>query len=288
MFPAKTGIGKVKTTLWLATVFSAAGMALAAAPAQATCVGGCGIHAANGVVTASPLGGDYHYVTTFGGVDGVGSLGVGSETNGSVFTTGSFTAQAGDSLQFYFNYVTSDGSGFEDYGWAQLQDLAGAPVATLFTARTITSGNVVPGFGLPGLLATLNPATTPIIAGAPAWSLLGPTSTKTCWDAGCGYTGWIKSTYTVASAGSYRFAVGVTNLHDTIFDTGMAFAGITIAGTAVPDDDGDGSVGAVPEPAAWALLIAGFGMTGATMRRRRSRLLASGLHRDGISASLTV
>lgn len=33
---------------------------------------------------------------------------------------------------------------------------------------------------------------------------------------------------------------------------------------------GGGGVGAVPEPESWALLIAGFGLVGATMRRRRS------------------
>lgn len=31
----------------------------------------------------------------------------------------------------------------------------------------------------------------------------------------------------------------------------------------------DGASGAVPEPAAWALMIGGFGMAGATLRRRR-------------------
>ena len=34
------------------------------------------------------------------------------------------------------------------------------------------------------------------------------------------------------------------------------------------------SVTAVPEPASWAMLIAGFGLTGAAMRRRRSTVLA--------------
>ena len=34
------------------------------------------------------------------------------------------------------------------------------------------------------------------------------------------------------------------------------------------------SVTAVPEPASWAMLIAGFGLTGAAMRRRRSAVLA--------------
>ncbi|OYU15929.1 MAG: hypothetical protein CFE37_03605 [Alphaproteobacteria bacterium PA4] len=32
---------------------------------------------------------------------------------------------------------------------------------------------------------------------------------------------------------------------------------------------GGGGGGGVPEPASWAMLIAGFGLTGAAMRRRR-------------------
>lgn len=35
-----------------------------------------------------------------------------------------------------------------------------------------------------------------------------------------------------------------------------------------------GTVGGVPEPANWAMLIAGFGLTGAAMRRRRAALAA--------------
>jgi hypothetical protein len=33
--------------------------------------------------------------------------------------------------------------------------------------------------------------------------------------------------------------------------------------------------GSIPEPSAWALMIAGFGVTGAALRRRRSRVLAT-------------
>jgi hypothetical protein len=36
-----------------------------------------------------------------------------------------------------------------------------------------------------------------------------------------------------------------------------------------------GTAGAVPEPASWAMLIAGFGLTGAAMRRRRSTAVAA-------------
>ncbi|PZQ58946.1 MAG: PEP-CTERM sorting domain-containing protein [Phenylobacterium zucineum] len=45
----------------------------------------------------------------------------------------------------------------------------------------------------------------------------------------------------------------------------VAFANITI-GSITP------GTGAVPEPATWALMIGGFGMAGATLRRRRSAL----------------
>jgi PEP-CTERM motif len=53
---------------------------------------------------------------------------------------------------------------------------------------------------------------------------------------------------------------------------GVRFGGnyILLAATA----DGD-AVGGVPEPASWAMLIAGFGLTGAAMRRRRSTAVAA-------------
>ena len=37
-------------------------------------------------------------------------------------------------------------------------------------------------------------------------------------------------------------------------------------------EDGGGTAGAVPEPASWAMLIAGFGLVGASMRRRRGAI----------------
>jgi hypothetical protein len=226
---------------------------------QAQCVGNCGTLGANGVVTASPIGGSYQFVSTSGGVAGAGQLAGAGGTNGSSNATASFSALAGSTLSFYFNYVTSDGAGFSDYAWSQLQTPGGTSVATLFSARTTPSGNTVPGFGLPGLLATLTPASTPIIAGAPSWSPLGGDSGR-CFAAGCGYTGWIKATYTIANAGNYRLAFGVTNSIDTDFDSGLAYAGVFVDGNPV---------GGIPEPSSWAMLIAGFGLVGAASRRHR-------------------
>jgi len=142
-------------------------------------------------------------------VAGAGQIsGVGG-TDGSQFSTSPFLAAANAPLQFYFNYITSDGAQYADYGFAQLLTASGTLVATLFTARTSVSGNTSPGFGLPTNNATLTPAATPIVPGGPTWSKLGSDSGK-CFDAGCGSTGWIQSNYTIADAGSYVLTFGVT------------------------------------------------------------------------------
>lgn len=236
-----------------------------AIPSGWTCSGNCGSLGADGVVTLSPTGNSsYQYVTSNHGASGVGALptgSLGSETNGSTLSTTVFSATAGTALNFYFNYVTSDGAGYADYAWAELYDSSNNLVSLLFTARTRPDGSIIPGFGMPDPNATLTPGTVSIIPGGPEWSALGDSS-GSCYNSGCGYTGWVNSNYIIPNAGDYYLRIGVVNWSDTAYDSGLAVDGVTIGGKPIDPTS------PVPEPSTIALF--GSGMVGVlSMARRR-------------------
>jgi hypothetical protein len=257
-------------------------------PAGWACEGICGTLGANGDVPLSGVTGStaYGYVSTansqgdgsalspFSTGGGLLGGGLGSETNGSRLRSTAFGVAAGDSLDFRFNYITSDGTtNYVEYAWALVRNAGDLSVAALlFTGRTNPNGPPVPGFGLPTTSAVVNGGAPAVqTANAPDWSPLGGSS-GSCFQglaAGCGFTGWITSQYTFASAGSYLLEFGAVNWNDEFFDSGLAFDGITIAGVPIEEVPTVPTVPSIPEPSTYALMIAGLGAVGWMARRRR-------------------
>jgi hypothetical protein len=240
------------------------------------CVGTCGTDTANGDVTNPPGFSSYFYVTTTNGPTGGGTLpsvlgpaGV-TSTNGSTYTTSSFTATAGELINFEFNYVTSDGSSmYPDYAWAGLMSTDGGSNYLIFSAQTQPTGNTVPGQTLPPLAsgASLTPPTSPIMAGSgeaggPVWTELGEVYSGSCYAKGCGLTGWITSNFTGEAAGNYVLEFGVSNASDIYYDSGLAFAGVEVGGSPITPS-------ATPEPSSFLMLGLGLvGLLAFSMRRR--------------------
>ena len=231
-------------------------LTVAPPPTGGQCVGVCGTSGVDGDIGLSPIGNPaYGYVTTSGSTArGVSPLSLddnntGIETNGSSFLSGAFTAAAGDRLGMAFNYVSTDGKGYDDYAWARLVDANSlAQVAWLFTARSTNSGtrNIVPGdvvsrtefdpderlVGYDDWDFVSKTADDPV-----DWSRLGA-SNGSCWEEnakGCGYTGWMVSSYAFAAGGSFRVQVGVVNWGDEAFDSGLAFDHVGLVAAPVPE-----------------------------------------------------
>lgn len=248
-----------------------------------TCVGVCGASGADGDITASPLGNaQYGYVSTAGSLatgvsplDIVESGGGGakfSQTNGSSYLSPVFSAQAGDTVSARFNYVSTDGKGFDDYAYARLVDAnTGGLVAWMFTARSTNSNkqSVVPGdlrvdFDPDAVIVDYQDFsfnTRNLKTPAPVnWRLLGD-SNGTCWRdtaEGCGFTGWLESRVALAGGGSFRLEVGVVNFGDQLYDSGLAFDLPQLTAPAA----------SVPEPGTLGMLAIALLVMGLVKRRR--------------------
>ncbi len=101
----------------------------------------------------------------------------------------------------------------------------------------------------------------------------------TSWN---GVTAAFSAPFTVVSQGTGFWGSGTFDVNgpsDAFFGNGEVHGVLKFAGTFTSLSFTDTSenwhgftvgIGAVPEPQSWAMLIAGFGLVGATMRRRRS------------------
>jgi hypothetical protein len=204
-----------------------------------------------------------------------------NQTNGTKVRLGSFQAVANEKLDLYFNYVSTDGRGYDDYAWARLIDAGNQSTAAwLFTARSTSTGRgqVVPGKVLDrqvnndlpkNLDAILNDgASIGFNVSSTEWDPLGDSS-GSCWDSAntCGPTGWIKSSFTIASTGTYYLEFGVNNWGDEAYDSALAFdfTGLNPATFSAPSSS-------VPEPPPAAMMALELGLVAIVIsRRQRSR-----------------
>lgn len=74
-----------------------------------------------------------------------------------------------------------------------------------------------------------------------------------------GNSGWQAFSYTATSAGTYTLSFGARNNGDNFSSSGAVLDNVSVAP-------------GVPEAATWAMMIAGFGLVGAAMRRRSAAI----------------
>lgn len=194
-----------------------------------TTVGSSGVQTGTDGVVTLPINGynSVNWISTYGGVNGAVSGG----TDGSTATI-PFTVYGNKTLNFNFDYVTSDGSGYPDFATVDLYNSSNTLLATIDSWTTTVTA--------------VNAGTT--------WSPLGPSS-GSCYATGCGNTGWSSLSYLVSGSGNYYLTFSVANANDTEYDTGLAF---TVANT--------------PEPATLGMFGLGLTLLSFLgLRRRRSR-----------------
>ncbi len=155
-----------------------------------------------------------------------------------------------------YNFSYTDGTGGLLFG--QVRGTIQADSDSVLVSQLLSVNyNWMPAFALPFLgsgtdyATALSTMSLPTFSGQPILSLSGTRNDfLACNTADC------DDGFTFVPAGAV-FPV-------TVYASGDAFGQIM-----EPYEVTNWSMSAVPEPASWAMLIAGFGLTGATLRRRR-------------------
>jgi hypothetical protein len=206
-------------------------------------------------------------------------------TNGSYMASPAFAAAAGQKLNFNFAFITNDGSGsFSDWAASYLLPVnslgvpTGSPSLNLFTARTGSNSQVVPGYGFSGSPAglTLTPSTASLqgntfyldaLTGGtssldPNATQYGPTRYPNSGGPG-GSAPWVNASFVfnASDAGTYELIMATSNVGDTLYSSGLLFGGQSISTGVL-----------APEPASLALIGTALAGLGLVSRRKPAHL----------------
>lgn len=226
------------------------------------------------IVTDTGAGFPGNVTTGFPMASAMGNPGIAGTTNGSQMISPAFNATAGSQLVFDFMFATNDGAGFSDWANVALVPTNGGPPIYLFTARTSSNDQVVPGFGFPSLAPglVLSPGTASLKGDQ--WylnALTGGTSNldpnATQYGPGRygggpgGSSDWNHAVYTFNSttAGSYQMVMSVANVNDEVYSSALFFTGSSI---------NSNPVATAPEPSTLLLLgSSALGLAGILRRK---------------------
>ena len=175
-------------------------------------------------------GNNFGFITTPGNVNT--SLG---GTGGTTLTSSTFSAVGGQQLSLDFNFLTTDGTtSFQDFMFIQLLDASNAVVATLANGNTTgATSQAVPALGgpAPGITAgvALSGTIPRFFDGIATGPLGGVTFGPSKFGGGNGgSTGWITSTFTIPTTGTYKLLFVVMDFGNRNFPSALAIDNIAV------------------------------------------------------------
>lgn len=195
-----------------------------------------------------------------------------------------------DAIVFNYSGYVNGGlvSGLTGQGTFTLTSIVGSTFNFNYSIEN-TSGSPITGSRISGFGFDISPNHTSASGSAPfsvaaSGNLPGHGNIDVCFKAGGGAAncaggggGGVTQGNTSAGTFSLTFVPGTTGFN--IEDAFVRYQSINSAQLGLRDGSGIGfgSVPAVPEPATWLMMIAGFGMVGAALRRRQRATVRYGV-----------
>lgn len=188
------------------------------------------------------------------------------------------TFAANNSLNLNSNYAADLKPGFSYFGFEQLLNAADIKQAiSLLNPKKQASDNLILDYSIPSVAsnapAGLNTlvSSNAIFLATIANQINSPqfvNASPGCTSGICGQngqSGWVLTAFDIAVAGDTLQELGVANINDNIFQSGLAFVGKTLASELI------NSPTQVPVPAALPLMASALAVFGLSRRKVKSK-----------------